>query len=304
MRSDIVTLVRDARKMGYYTNMITSAVGLTEKRLDALVDAGLDSMQISFQSEQRDLNDFIAGRTSWEHKMKMMRAVKERNIPLTLNVVLHRLNIDRITDVCRLCGSMDPDHVEVASMQCHGWAKTNARVLMPTPEQVATAQRAIEEYQTQSSAGVYYVLPDLIEKRAKRCQQGWGSTYVCVNPQGDVLPCLSAHTLPSLQGCIPNIRKNSLETIWNSSVFEKYAGLDWMRDERAKKHPRRLEDHGGCRCQAYALTQDETAMDPVDESAEHHSAFLAWLETMYSTPTDLKALKPRRITETPRARTR
>ena len=225
----------------------------------------------------------------------MMKAVKSREIPLTLNVVIHRLNIDRMEDICKLCDSMSPDHVEIASMQCHGWAHKNASVLLPTTEQVRRAQKTIESYQSKSDAGgVYYVLPDLIEKRAKNCQQGWGHTYVCINPQGDITPCLSAHTLPSIQDKIPNIKNQPLKDIWEGPVFTKYAGLKWMTED-ARNHPRRLLDGGGCRCQAYMLTGSETAMDPVDDGAYHHSMFLNWMEKQYSSPTILKKLQPRKV---------
>ena len=176
MRPDITKLVKEANTMGFYTNLITSAVGFTERKMDTLKKAGLDSIQISFQADNKELNDFIGGKDTYEQKLKMMKKVKEYDFPLTLNVVIHRLNIDRIVEIIKLCESMEPDHVEIASTQYHGWAYKNRNNLMPTPEQVKKSQYAIEKYQETTNSGVYYVLPDLIEKRAKRCQQGWGHT--------------------------------------------------------------------------------------------------------------------------------
>jgi len=293
MRQDLTTLVKESRQMGYYTNLITSAVGMTRKKIEKLAKAGLDSVQISFQAENKDLNDFIGGKQTYEHKKEMMHTVKDIGLPLTLNVVLHRLNIDRMKDICAFCEDMQPDHVELASTQFHGWAYENRRTLMPTPDQVRRAQEAIQEYQASSSSEIYYVLPDLIQKVAKRCHQGWGSTYICVNPQGDVTPCLSAHTLPSLKDCIPNVRTDSLDTIWNGPVFAKYQGIEWMTDLKAKANKRREDDLGGCRCQAYLITDDECTMDPVDESSMHHTKFCSDLEASYNSPTELKYLKPR-----------
>ena len=295
MRNDLIHLVKEANNMGFYSNLITSAVGLTEKKIDQLKKVGLDSVQISFQADLKELNDFIGGKASYNHKLETMRLVKKYELPLTLNVVIHRLNIDRMTDICVLCESMQPDHVEIASTQYHGWAYTNRHNLLPTPDQVRKAQLEIRKYQEKSKSNIYYVLPDLIEKRAKRCQQGWGHTYICVNPQGDVTPCLSAHTLPSLKDRIPNIHSSSLKEIWNGDVFKQYQGLDWM-SEPAKKHPRRKEDWGGCRCQAFLLTGDETAMDPADNTAAHHASFVENLRSMYETPTNIKTLKKRCIT--------
>ena len=300
LRQDLPTLVEEAHGMGFYTNLITSAVGLTEKKLDTLVAKGLDSVQISFQAERRDLNAFIGGKDTFVQKQRMMHAVTARGLPLTLNVVVHRLNIDRIADICAFCDSMNPDHVEIASTQYHGWALKNAAALMPTPAQVERAREAVEAYQARAggSSRIYYVLPDVIEKRAKPCQQGWGTTYLCVNPHGDVAPCLSAHTLPSLQP-LPNVRDMTLAEVWErSDAFNRFRGdaVDWMDegDVEARAHPRRAEDKGGCRCQAFALTGSETAMDPVCETATGHGAFLEWAKQQYDTVGTVPA--PRRTT--------
>ena len=297
MRHDLLQLVQETKKMGFYSNLITSAIGLTEKKIEQLKNAGLESVQISFQADHKDLNDFIGGKDTFKKKMKMMHAVKQCELPLTLNVVIHRLNIERITEICNLCDSMNPDHVEIASAQYHGWAHKNRMQLIPTPEQVRKAQKDIEKYQQSSTSGVYYVLPDLIEKKAKRCQQGWGHTYICVNPQGNVTPCLSADTLPSIKDSIPNVKSTSLEHIWNDKIFTKYTGLDWMNDEYAKSHPRRQEDWGGCRCQTFMLTGDECAMDPADETSLHHGRFLETLKNEYSHPIELKKMVPRHVNQ-------
>jgi pyrroloquinoline quinone biosynthesis protein E len=299
MRPDLASIVKSARDMGYYTNLITSAVGLNAKKVDELRTAGLDSVQISFQADQRALNEFIGGKDTYVHKVEMMREVKRAGLPLTLNVVIHRLNIDRIAEICALCDSMDPDYVEIASTQYHGWASVNRNVLLPTPDQVRTAQRTIEEYQSKTNSGVFYVLPDLIERRAKCCHQGWGTTYICINPQGEVTPCLSAHTLPSLRGKIQNVATSSLSDIWNGEVFSKYRGdpLGWMSENEAyaRSHARRLDDLGGCRCQAYHLTGDECAMDPADDTSVHHDAFVDRLRRDWEAPTDLALLRPRKL---------
>ena len=295
MRKDLPILVKEAREMGFYTNLITSAMGLTERRLDTLQEAGLDSIQISFQAEQKDLNDYIAGKPSYDQKMKMMKSVTQRQIPLTLNVVLHRLNIDRMEDICALCESMNPSYVEIASMQAHGWAKLNAKVLLPTPDQVKKAQTSILEYQSRSGSNIFYVLPDLIEKKAKHCHNGWGEMYMCINPHGDVTPCLSALTIPDVKKNVQNVKTSSMKDIWEGSVFKMFRGIDWMIDEEAKCHPIREVEGNGCRCQAFALTGDAKNMDPACCTSAHHPQFLEWMRSNYESPTDLKALKKRCI---------
>src|ERR1700754_4222701 len=48
-RPDLAELIAAGRDAGLYINMITSALGLNEQRLQSLVDAGLDHIQLSLQ---------------------------------------------------------------------------------------------------------------------------------------------------------------------------------------------------------------------------------------------------------------
>jgi pyrroloquinoline quinone biosynthesis protein E len=60
-RADLDQLVSAARSAGLYSNLITSAVGLSRRRAELLRQAGLDAVQISFQAEEGTLADTIAG---------------------------------------------------------------------------------------------------------------------------------------------------------------------------------------------------------------------------------------------------
>lgn len=297
MRTDLVDLVKEASKMGFYINLITSGMGLTTKKLDLLKNAGLDAVQVSFQSDKPELNDFIGGKKSYTKKLEIMKAITDRQIPLTLNVVIHRLNIDRMQEICAMCDSMNPDYVEIANVQFHGWAMLNRKQLMPTPEQIEQAKKAVQTYQNDAfrRSDIYYVVPDMIMKEAKPCMNTWGDSYLCINPHGDVTPCLSAHSLPSLKNKIPSVINSSLHEIWNGEIFSKYKGLDWMDDPYAKTHPRRQNDGGGCRCQAFALTGNEKSMDPVCETSDGHVDFLKFVQNAYSTSSNIETLIARNM---------
>ena len=75
-------------------------------------------------------------------------------------------------------------------------------------------------------------------------------------PNGDVLPCQAAATIPGLE--FANVRDHSLEWIWNESdAFMRFRGTDWMQEPcRSCPLGRQEEDFGGCRCQALRLTGD------------------------------------------------
>ncbi|HKJ95481.1 MAG TPA: pyrroloquinoline quinone biosynthesis protein PqqE [Gammaproteobacteria bacterium] len=273
-RSDLETLVGTSRELGYYSNLITSGAGMDARRVNALRDAGLDHIQVSFQASERELNDLVAGTEVFSHKLEMARAVKAAGFPMVLCFVIHRGNIDRIGDMVSLAAGLGADYVELANTQYHGWAQVNRGVLMPTREQVerseAEAHRLQDRYR--DSMKILYVVPDYFERRPKACCNGWGSIFMNVAPDGTALPCHGAASLPG--PAFPNVRDHSMADIWrDSEAFNRYRGFDWMKAP-CRGCPEREQDFGGCRCQAYMLTGDPAAADPVCDKSPHHRQVL------------------------------
>lgn len=269
VRPDLEELVLTASGLGYYTNLITSGIGLTEKRIKFLKQNGLDSIQISFQSHESDLNDYIAGNDVYLKKIETAKLIKQYDFPLTFNIVLHRQNIDSIKEILDFAFTFEPDFIELANTQYSGgFAFHNRDYLLPSLEQVKHAKLVVDAY-PKTQTGIIYVFPDYYQGRPKACMGGWANNFVIVTPDGAVLPCLSARTLPGLT--IPNIHEASLTDIFNkSSLFNAFRGEEWMQ-EPCKSCPEKTLDFGGCRCQAYLLTGDASATDPVCSlSPKHH----------------------------------
>src|SRR6266550_4816827 len=190
-RSDLADLVRAAREANLYTNLITSGIGFDDDRACALRDAGLDSVQLSFQSDEVDLADEIAGAHAHQRKLEVAAKIRTAGIPLSLNFVIHRRNIDRLPQMIELAEKLEAERVELANVQFYGWAFRNRAALLPTREQVLRA-REIATAAKARLAGkidIFYVLPDYYEARPKPCLNGWGRRYLTVNPLGDVFPC-------------------------------------------------------------------------------------------------------------------
>lgn len=269
VRRDLETLIDEARRLGYYTNLITSSVGMDEARVAAFREAGLDHIQISFQASREELNNFLGGTDSFRHKVEMARAVKRHGYPMVLNVVLHRENIDQIDDILDLCAALEADYVELANTQYYGWALHNRELLMPTREQLRRAETIAADYKTRYAGRmkVIFVIPDYYAERPKACMNGWGNIFLTIAPDGIALPCHAARELPGLE--FPNVREHRLAWIWyDSPDFNRFRGLDWMR-EPCRSCPEKTKDFGGCRCQAYLLTGDPTNADPVCTLSPH-----------------------------------
>ncbi|MBU0566308.1 MAG: pyrroloquinoline quinone biosynthesis protein PqqE [Gammaproteobacteria bacterium] len=278
VRQDLAELIEAARGLGYYTNLITSGIGLTEEKIASFAEAGLDHIQISFQAADEEVNNLLAGsKKAFAHKLEMARAVKKHGYPMVLNFVTHRHNIDNIEQIIRLCIELEADFVELATCQFYGWAELNRAGLLPSKEQLVRAERITNEWRDKLAAEnhpckLIFVTPDYYEERPKACMNGWGNLFLDITPDGTALPCHSARQLPVE---FPNVREHSIEHIWRHSFgFNKFRGYDWM-PEPCRSCDEKERDFGGCRCQAFMLTGDAANADPVCSKSAHHGKILA-----------------------------
>jgi PqqA peptide cyclase len=265
-RRDLADLIRAAREANLYSNLITSGIGLDDERVFQLRDAGLDSVQLSFQSDEADLSDEIAGARAHQRKLDVAAKIRAAGICLSLNFVIHRQNIDRLPQMIELTETLGAERVELANAQFYGWAFLNRAALLPTREQVVRAREVATAAKARLAGriDIFYVLPDYYETRPKPCLNGWGQRYLTVNPIGDVLPCPTASSaIPDLH--FENVRARALDWIWRESEsFNRFRGTEWM-PEPCRSCPQREIDFGGCRCQAALLTGNAASTDPVCE---------------------------------------
>lgn len=282
-RRDLVALVTAAREAGLYTNLITSGIGLTERRLKELDDAGLDHVQLSLQGTDAEMADRIGGYSGgYKRKMQVAAWIKEIGFPLTLNAVVHRQNLHQLPRAIEMALEMGARRIEVAVVQFHGWAMINRDALMPTKEQAEEASRLVADARVRLKGQLVldYVPADYHNDYPKPCMGGWGTTGLNVAPDGEVLPCHAAQTIPSLK--FDNVRDKGLSDIWyRGAAFNSYRGDDWMQ-EPCRSCNRKKMDFGGCRCQAMALAGDPAATDPVCIKSPLHAELQARAATFAS----------------------
>jgi pyrroloquinoline quinone biosynthesis protein E len=263
IRKDLEELAAHARSPSLYSTLVTSGLGLTRARAERLRESGLEHVQISIQDADPGTAERIAGISSVKQKMAAAAIVKELGFAFSINVVLHRANLDRIGSIIDLAAELGADRIELANTQYYGWALENRDALMPSRDQVARAQATAEEAMRRYKGRmqILFVLPDYFEQYPKPCYGGWGKLYLVVAPDGKVLPCHGATQITTLT--FDNVRERSLEWIWHESpAFRAFRGDEWMR-EPCRSCPRKTVDFGGCRCQAFALTGAAENTDPV-----------------------------------------
>jgi pyrroloquinoline quinone biosynthesis protein E len=262
-RKDLEVLAAHAHRLGLYTTLVTSAVGLTRERAEGLREAGLEHIQISIQDSDTLSADRVAGLRAAHLKQAAAVTVRELGFAFSINAVLHRSNLDRIGDIIDLAAALGADRLELANTQYYGWALENRQALLPTAAQVAAAQEVADDAMRRyrGRMQIIYVLPDYHEAYPKPCYGGWGTVYLVVSPDGQTLPCHGATHITTLR--FDNVRDHSLGWIWTDSpAFQAYRGDAWML-EPCRSCPRKTIDFGGCRCQAFALTGDAANADPV-----------------------------------------
>jgi PqqA peptide cyclase len=271
-RRDLRELVAHCAKEGLYSNLITSGVGLTRKLFADLVVAGLDHVQVSIQDSQAEGADWIAGYAGgFARKIELSRWVAEEGLPLTVNAVIHRANVMRAAEMVDLAVELGARRIEIAHTQYYGWALLNRPHLMPTREQSEKAYVEVEERRERYKGRIVidHVAPDYHAKYPKACMSGWGRLTFNVTPQGKVLPCHAAETIPGLE--FWSARDKTLAEIWaHSPGFNAFRGYEWMQ-EPCRSCERKTEDFGGCRCQALALAGDASACDPICVKSPHHA---------------------------------
>jgi PqqA peptide cyclase len=269
-RPDLRELIAGARAAGLYTNLITSGMGLAEARLQALVEAGLDHIQLSFQDSREDAANWIAGAKAHAHKIELSRLIREYKIAFTVNLVIHRQNIDHLEEMIAFVEQLAPDRMEIAHTQYYGWALKNRAALLPTRVQLDQAMEAISaaEERLAGRIRIDFVVPDYYARFPKACMGGWGHKLMLINPSGKVLPCHAAEVIPGLT--FENIREQTLELVWRESAsFKLFRGEEWM-PEPCRSCDQRTEDFGGCRCQALLLAGNAAATDPACSLAPAH----------------------------------
>ncbi len=274
-RSDLEILVAEAHALGYYTNLITSGIGLNEERIGWLKEAGLDHIQLSFQDSTREVNDFLSSTRTFDLKRKAAALIKQHGYSMVLNCVIHRLNIDHIERIIELAVELEADYLELANTQYYSWAHLNRDQLLPTREQVVRAEAITNQWREKlgNTMKLFFVVPDYYETRPKKCMNGWGSVFLTIAPDGVALPCHTARMLPGL--AFPNVREHGIREIWlDSEGFNRFRGTSWMKEPCASC-PEKEKDLGGCRCQAYMLAQDPAAADPVCDKSPRHAELVA-----------------------------
>ena len=271
-RPDLGTLIAHAARCGLYTNLITSGVQLNAAALNALIAAGIQHIQLSFQDADVAHAERISGmRGAHGLKLRAAKLIRDSGVPLTLNFVVHRQNVMRLPAMLALAEQLGAARVEIAHAQYYGWGLLNRDALLPSRAAIAQADADVADACARNLGRmkIDYVAADYHATIPKACMGGWARRFMIVTPAGDVLPCHAAQSIPDL--AFPSVRTHGLREIWQDDpAFRRFRGTDWM-PQMCQGCDRKEQDWGGCRCQALALTGDASRADPVCALSPDHA---------------------------------
>ncbi len=283
-RHDLEELAAAAHEAGLYTNLITSGLGLNERRIEALAVAGVDHVQLSFQDSDEVSANRIAGVPAHARKVALARAIRKMPVAFTVNLVVHRQNLDRLEEMIAFAEELGPQRLEIANVQYYGWALLNRALLLPTREQLERSRAIVAEAEERlrGRMRVEFVLPDYYARYPKACMGGWGQRLMLIDPTGRALPCHSASVIPGMG--FDNVRDHSLRWLWeDSAAFRRFRGDEWM-PEPCRSCARKEQDFGGCRCQAFLIAGNAAVTDPACSLAPQHHLFAPVLEHANAEP--------------------
>ena len=286
LRKDLEVLVGEADRLGYYTNLITSGVGLNPERLRALKKAGLKQIQLSLQACDQELNEKLVGLDVFRHKIDIARTIKAEGFPMVMNVPVSRFNIDQTEAFIDLAADLGVEYLEFANLQYYNWALINRAELIPTREQLARSEAQVNAARERlgKKLTIYFVVPDYYDSRPKACMNGWGAIHLTIAPDGTALPCQEARLIKGID--FPNVRDHGLDFIWRKSqAFNAFRGDAWMK-EPCRSCSEKEKDFGGCRCQAFLLTGDAANTDPVCTKSPHRHKIDALLADVRPRPAE------------------
>ena len=271
-RRDLPDLVRHASARGLYTNIITSGVLLDDHLVAALVAAGIDHIQLSLQDIESENADRVGGyRGAHAKKLAAAQRIRDAGLPLTLNFVVHRQNIQNVARMIDMAEKLGAERSEIAHVQYYGWGLRNRAALLPSRAELDATTATVEQARVRLKGRMVidYVVPDYYASRPKSCMGGWAQRFINISPSGKAMPCHAAETLPGF--VFPSVRDTPLAAIWQSDpAFLRFRGTDWMPEPCASCERREI-DWGGCRCQAFALTGDAARTDPACALAPDHA---------------------------------
>lgn len=218
MRDDLVELVEHSA--WFVTRLNTNGVKLSRELCDRLMEASLDSLQITFYSDKPEVHNALVGGELYDKTVKGIENAIAAGLNLSINTPLCTLNKDYVSTL-RFLHEKGVMYVTCSGLITTGNALTrSSEELQLTREEIKEVLKEAVDYCFENDMEISFTSPGWIEKRyfdelgitVPTC--GACLSNMAVTPSGNVVPCQSW-----LSGdVLGNILTDDWKTIWNTEM--------------------------------------------------------------------------------------
>jgi len=239
LRRDLPEIIRAIRGHGIYCGIQTGGRNFTDKRLDAVVGAGLNGLGVSLDGLE-DLHDSLRGvRGSFAAAVSTLRRAKERGLKTSVNTQIGSRTMPDLPDLFELLIDSGVTHWQVQLTVAMGNAVDHAEELLQPYELKRLMPTLVDLYQKGLGRGLllepgnnigYFGPYEHIWREGTEGKQHWsgcqaGETGLGLEADGTIKGCPSLSTARYGAG---NIRDMAIEQTWRQNAE--------LRSVRPKSH--------------------------------------------------------------------
>jgi radical SAM protein with 4Fe4S-binding SPASM domain len=220
-----------------------------------LARAGLDHVQITLESHLPDVHDAMVGAKAFAQTVDGVRSCIESGLHVLTNSTITRLNADTIEETVVFLHELGLRTFAMNGMIYSGGGGGNPDAI-PQDRLPSILVRVRDAAAELGMRFLWYTVTEYCEMSpleleigAKRCNAGEYS--MCVEPNGDVLPCQSYYTSAG------NMLRDPWEQIWKGELFRSFRDREddpaWAKlPEKCHGCPDLPVCGGGCRIEREA----------------------------------------------------
>jgi radical SAM protein with 4Fe4S-binding SPASM domain len=245
LRDDLVELIQYAEDVGLVTGLQTNGRKLRDRAyVDKLLLAGLDHIQITLESHDPAIHDRMVGvEGAWQETVAGIKTVVDADVYMMTNTTMTTENVGSIEQTIALVASLG-----VPTFGCNSLIFSGAAVAVgtgiPEGELASIMERVKSATQEQNMRLIWYTPTQYCEFDPVGMQLGikgcTAAKYnMCVEPNGDVLPCQSYFV------ALGNMLTDPWPDIWEHELARYLRNRDFMM-EKCYYCPDRILCGGGC----------------------------------------------------------
>ena len=221
LHPDLDQIIRYADGLGMIVGLNTNGRHIAHQPyMQSLADAGLNHVQVTLGSSRPEIHDAMMGAKSFEQTIAGIENALASKSHVITNTTLMRNNMDHAEEIIEFLHDLG-----IRTFAMNGMIYSGGGFAHPTAiaedEMPALLVRVRDKAEELGMRFLWYtpteycrMSPIELEIGAKRCNAGEYS--LCIEPNGDVLPCQSYYVSAG------NILHDPWEQIWDGELFRSF----------------------------------------------------------------------------------